>query len=403
MELDVPLLHRWFRAYYASERIVPPTRFGRRDFGFMFFDRGFMLRHTAFTRASELSHFLVDRVPAHAYHSTAYYKEPAAATMAEKGWLGADLIFDLDADHLDGAESMSYEEMLAQIKVEFIKLVDVFLIGDLGFDTDDVHIVFSGGRGYHAHISHPKVQSLDSHERREVVDYVTGNGLDMEWAFPAQTSMAKEFRDRTVVYRTRSIPPTSAGGWRGRMRQGLEELVEEMENSAPEELRQALPALEGTSDRVIQAMRRDLFSTTKGVRGTDLLLEKGNLEALSRQNYQDLLLKVLEENIAPRFKGEVDEPVTSDVKRLIRLPYSLHGKTGLRVTPLTRDQLDDFEPLRDAIPGAFTDEPLRVMSEGRVEASIRGERFVVDGEGELPTYAAVFMAAKRMVSTAMVR
>ncbi|MCA1813180.1 MAG: hypothetical protein LC624_04420 [Halobacteriales archaeon] len=32
--------------------------------------------------------------------------------------------------------------------------------------------------------------------------------------------------------------------------------------------------------------------------------------------------------------GETDEPVTSDVKRLIRLPGSVHGKTGLRVVPV---------------------------------------------------------------------
>ena len=31
--------------------------------------------------------------------------------MEEKKWLGADLIFDLDADHVQGAETMTYRDM----------------------------------------------------------------------------------------------------------------------------------------------------------------------------------------------------------------------------------------------------------------------------------------------------
>src|SRR5690606_32198531 len=44
-----------------------------------------------------------------------------------------------------------------------------------------------------------------------------------------------------------------------------------------------------------------------------------------------------------------DEPVTTDTKRLIRLPSSLHGGSGLRVTPLAPKDLDDFDPLVDAV------------------------------------------------------
>src|SRR5207245_11160993 len=51
-------------------------------------------------------------------------------------------------------------------------------------------------------------------------------------------------------------------------------------------------------------------------------------------------------------KRETDEPVTSDIKRLIRLPHSLHGKTGLAVIPMTREALDGFLPLRAATPTA---------------------------------------------------
>ena len=68
--------------------------------------------------------------------------------MDQKGWMGAELIFDLDADHLANADKMTYDEMLVQIRSEMISLVDDYIMGDLGFSEDQVHISFSGGRGY---------------------------------------------------------------------------------------------------------------------------------------------------------------------------------------------------------------------------------------------------------------
>ena len=44
-----------------------------------------------------------------------------------------------------------------------------------------------------------------------------------------------------------------------------------------------------------------------------------------------------------------DEPVTTDIKRLIRLPTSLHGGSGFRVTPLSTGDLAGFDPLIDAV------------------------------------------------------
>jgi DNA primase small subunit len=124
MDANSRFLVRSFRKYYRENKPIMPSRFGRREFGFMFFDRTYMQRHTAYPRGEDLHRDLVVQVPAHCYYSTAYYRSPGAPTMEEKGWLGADLIFYLDADHLEGAENMTYTEMLAQVKTEMIRLVD---------------------------------------------------------------------------------------------------------------------------------------------------------------------------------------------------------------------------------------------------------------------------------------
>ena len=91
--------------------------------------------------------------------------------------------------------------------------------------------------------------------------------------------------------------------------------------------------------------------------------------------------------------------MTSDIKRLIRLPSSLHGKTGLRVIPLTRDQVDDFRPLRDAVPDTWTDDPVSMRLANRINLEIRGEAFnVAPGVNDVPQYLAVFLAARGLAT-----
>ena len=133
MDQNSRFLLKMFRRYYKENEMPMPSRFGRREFGFMYFDRDFMQRHMSFSNPTEMRRFMIAQVPKHSYYSTAYYRRPNAPTMEEKGWMGADLIFDLDADHLEGAEDMSYSQMMDQIKKEMINLLDSFLYNDLGF------------------------------------------------------------------------------------------------------------------------------------------------------------------------------------------------------------------------------------------------------------------------------
>src|SRR3989449_4030885 len=134
-EATTSFLKAEFRRYYEAMKPILPDRFGRREFGFMFWTAGIVQRHLGFSREEELRSFLSSRVPAHAYYSSAYYETPNAPTMEEKGWLGADLIFDLDADHLPGAQRMTYPEMLEAIRLKIVKLYDEFLIEDFGVDV----------------------------------------------------------------------------------------------------------------------------------------------------------------------------------------------------------------------------------------------------------------------------
>ncbi len=219
---------RWFRDYYSRSAMPAPFDFTGREFGFMFFDKDFVRRHVGFRSPEDLGRYLVSQVPMHVYYSSAHYENPSAPKMEQKGWRGADLVFDLDADHIPGADKMTYEEMLYVVKQDMIRLLDDFLLGDLGFAEEEVRITFSGGRGYHAHVQSDRVQRLGSHERSEVVDFVSGTDLDFEWIFKERSSMKKEYKTVTKVEMSTLIPPEGSGGWKGKVRKRLSELMSEV-------------------------------------------------------------------------------------------------------------------------------------------------------------------------------
>ncbi|MDD1773858.1 MAG: DNA primase catalytic subunit PriS [Methanomassiliicoccales archaeon] len=398
MSGELEFVMKWFRKYYADSPPPPPNRFGRREFGFMFFDKTFVQRHLAFPKASDLNAFLRERVPAHVYYSSAYYELPAAATMEEKKWLGADLIFDLDADHIKGAGGLSYTDMLAKVKSEMTRLLDDFILGDLGFNPNDIRVVFSGGRGYHVHVFDPRVLGLKSHERREIVDYITGTDLDFDWVFEEKAFEKRQFKQVTRVSKARLIPSTASGGWRRRMRIGVGRLLDSLEGLSAQDVRARFTDAKDAPDKLVEEMLNDLFSRRGGRRGRDIMLGNDTFEVFSSQRGQLLFLRMLEGSVKDDLEGQVDEPVTSDIKRLIRLPRSLHGKTGLEVVPMSRSELDEFDPLRDAVPDLLPDDPVKVVVDAKADIRLRGERFSLQGATEVPTFAAVFLVCRRMAT-----
>ncbi len=413
-EVTAEFLRSAFRRYYKATRPILPDRFGRREFGFMFFNASMVQRHLGFAKEDELRDFLVNRAPAHAYYSSAYYETPGAPTMEEKGWLGADLVFDLDADHIPTAKQMTYPEMLEAVRAKIVKLYDEFLKADFGFEGDRMRLVFSGGRGYHIHVFDDRVWSLGSHERREIVDWITGKGLDVDAAFRESAFDSREFQGRVRVKKRLVAPTQGEGGWRGKIFRGMRELTTKLEALPHDEAIAFLTSFEGVKEGEAEDLYENLFKprTTKPrmIRGVDRLRE-GQIEALSDKG-RDLLIRVVKDLQQVRLdeyhgvalegitqRGETDEPVTSDIKRLIRMPSSLHGKTGLAVTPLTRDGIEDFRPLRDAVPPIWTDDRVTMRLASKINLEIRGEAFnLAPGVSKIPQFLAIFLAARGLAS-----
>lgn len=350
-------IRRNFAEYYADgSSICLPSFVRRREFGFALFEGG-MLRHKRFEDGVELEGFLQAHVPSDAYFSCAYYEDPEAE-MERKGWLGADLVFDIDADHIPtpcgkvhdwwtcgdchfvgkgltpekcpacGGEKFDVktwpcEACLEAAKAETIKLLDM-LMRDFGFSDKDVHVFFSGHRGYHVHVESKIVEELDAAARKEIVDYVCGLGLDTGFDRFAEGGSNKKFP---------ISPRLDDLGWRGRLSRSMYDFVMKGE---VEGYREA-----GLSEEVFGTIRKNRAVI---LRHWD---DVGPYKATKDVGFETW--RKIVESCVDSLSAKIDTVVTTDVHRLIRLTGALHGKTGLKKVGFPISEIETFDPFKSGV------------------------------------------------------
>ena len=372
-----------FRDYYRRRTPALPPAAERREWGYIPFTDSpgtTMVRHNSLLDLGDLGAFLQQTRPRHVYFSAGRYDDPGASTMDAKGWQGSDLIFDLDADHLPGIDpdKVPYPEMLAACKEELGRLLAI-LREDFGFE--DLTVVFSGGRGYHVHVREDAVRSLSRDARREVVDYIRGNDISFDELVRTET-VAGAF-GRSTPAEKRSLP--TGGGWGGRIHRRLLRELDELTALPSDEAIDRLCEIEGIgADRARKVMTAATNSRDAIAAGT-IDVNEGVLR----------LARHLATEVVAAQGAAIDEPVTTDTHRLIRLPGSLHGGTALVVRPIDPDTLDAFDPLEDAIPEPFVGHEITVRTDGGPPVELGGETFTLpDGLTSLPEYVAMFLMAR---------
>ena len=370
-----------FRGYYSSAKITLPPRFTAREWGFLNWGGGIMNRHVRFGTATEINNYLKKIAPAHSYHSVAYYKDPGSKLMVEKKWQGADLIFDLDADHLPEMEEVkkgkiTFSKLMDYIREQTYRLVHDVLLGDFGLDEKDMLITFSGGRGYHVHVRTPSVLSLPSGARRELSDYMTGKGLNLDNIL-IDAGYTKEFaiRGKGIERKhldVKKLPPSYSKGWSGIVSRKISSMFDNLRLQQGEDLTNKLKELRLEKINInYKNSNEDIFNN------------------IAKKHQKNLVrIAVKEAAIFP------DEPVTGDVHRLIRLPGSLHGGSGLRVTTMTSKELEDFDPMTKAI--AFGDELVKIRSIVKHPVSMGNiAKLMPETIVEVPEKAAIYFMARK--------
>lgn len=377
--------HR-FGQYYQHAPLWSPPRIKTREWMFIPFGGAPPLRHKSFSDVGQVQSFLSQRAMHSCFYSTAYWRRPYELKMADKLWQGADLIFDLDGDHLPGVTDRDFPGMLAVIQEQAWSLWNDFLEPEFGFSEEHLQVTFSGHRGFHLHYRDPRLFHLDSEARRELVSHIRGEGVDV------QGGLAR-YHDH------------DAKGWTQRIRDGMDEMMVTLrsihrgDDGSPAELRRLEAALQSlqdregnTSQRSAAAIKRlaELMDHDKRIQR----LKEGKFELLG--NYQTLFLNLLkaDASVVLGSAGETDEVVTIDVRRQIRWPTSLHGKSGMRVTEFPLSRLDPdggrpYNPLHDAFVLGMdeahevewiVDDAIAQFGERRFESNL-GERIRIHESG----------------------
>lgn len=363
-----------FREYYERAEVQAPQEIERREWGVGGWERKIEVRHIRIANSQELKGRLVMESPLFISYSAAYYEFPDMRPMARKNWLGADLVFDLDADHLElpcksrHGPKWVCEECLNAVKEESIKLLEQFLIPDFGFSRKEIGVNFSGNRGYHIHVTDKSVRGLGAYARREIVDYLTGVGIDFE-SMGFERMPVPGRRDGKLIG-----PAPTDPAWQGRIAKLVSRLVAEKRLEEIGMGERDAARIYKKSEQFLESIRNGKWDAVR----------VGNKERF----WRDVVGR-----LGVRLGDRIDQNVTADASRLIRLPDSLHGESALLAKRV--GSIDKFDPLKDAV--VFGKQPVRIKIKKAPQFRLGEQTFgpFKDEEAELPEQAALFLLCKK--------
>jgi len=424
---DLEYLKRLFKAYYKENpsEISVVNDFDHREFGFIPWDTKVMMnRHMSFTNIDSLVKFLINNGPKHVYSSGALYIQPENQEMKNKEYYGCDFLIDIDVDHFytpckddhdiwyckecgNNGRGMPEKcpdcgkskfktlnwickECLNVAKNEIIKLIYDFLLPDFGISIKDIKIAFSGHRGYHLKIENEKLRTLSSDERREIVDYITGENISFE------NFGLRRIGENIFGFSRETL------GWPQKILRKIEEILRKP-NLEIETLLSDKKRFNFSGKKIENFLnyKDDFLNTIKNYQRNNWTLFGFNLN-----DWNKFLVPIVEE-----IGIEVDTPVTIDIHRLIRYPGSLHGQTGFKVQELLPDEIEVFSPLDEPNekldPIVFKSEKSILKKIEIVEpevpiTKIKGNNYGPYTQGEIievPHHIAVFLLCKGVAKT----
>lgn len=348
-ERTIAFLRQAYKEYYfrGSDSIELPEDVESREFGYIPFGGG-MVRHLSFKSKGEALAEILKQSPSSVYCSNARYEFPTRP-IEEKGWLGAELIFDIDATDIPTSCKKGHdlwycekchasgklprpakcpkcsgpavefhgvcEECLDAAKDHAARVVG-FLTEDFGVGSEAIRIYFSGNRGYHLHVYDRRFEPFDQQARAEIAEYVRGSTLP-----PSQT-MAATLRRRMPV------GPQGAG-WTRRVTAYVAE---------------------------------------------------------HNPNYGGTLQKLVSEAVSSQ-RAMVDASVTTDIHRVFRLAGTLHGNTGM--SKMRVKALASFDPQEEPVVLGAKPVKIDVSFYPKFRVKHRDLGPFKSETVELPTFAAV--------------
>jgi DNA primase small subunit len=364
-----------FRKYYFYHysQLELHELINEHEFGFRLFD-GKIHRHLAFNDKKELYAYIIKFSPSDIFYSSSRYQNPRAE-IDQKGWIGSDLIFDIDGKdlHLECAQShnlvmckecgfiskgiISKCEVCNSTRLQIIeipctrcfkslngevkKLVEI-LYDDFGIDKECIFVYFSGNNGYHIHVVDKIFYGASAKKRNAFAQYLMCKGYMIE-----NLGFRKNAEGVLIPMHNKIL---CNQGWRKRIFDSMH-----------------LP---------IQNHRID-----------DKFVKKYNrMEGANSNNIKDIISTCIF-----NLSAKIDPNVTMDIHRIFRLAGSINSKSGL-IKAFCKD-LDSFNPFVDAC--FIGDSSVEIESKLDIKISLKGKQFnIKTGMNALPEYVAAYVICK---------
>ncbi|MEE8168760.1 MAG: DNA primase catalytic subunit PriS [Candidatus Hydrothermarchaeales archaeon] len=282
------------------------TAIENREFGFDHDGTGPSDRYNQIYSLDQLEKFLELRYPYAAYSSISFYERPHN----REGWLNAELVFDIDAKDLPmrrcTCEAGNVCSTCLEDAKEFLFLITDALEGDLG--VKEIRYVYSG-RGYHVRIFDEDLMCIGSTERGYILDYISGSVIPNDDRLKLKRGYPKVFKDRLLKF---------------------------LELADEKKLKEISSIGAKKAGEIIKAKRRIANE-----------VEEGNFKTLEGILKQESYTKFME-YLRSINASMLDGKVTVDVKRILRLPSSLHSAVSMKC--MVVKNLEKFDPFKDAVP-----------------------------------------------------
>ncbi len=368
-------LERVFRKHYfnCNSNIEIDDFVSQREFGFRLFD-GHIRRHLNFNNKNELVANIIKHSPSDIFCSSSRYHNPSAS-IDQKGWIGSDLIFDIDGKdlHLECAQihNLTYckkcklitskvhlnciecrsasiqiieipcQKCIKHLKLEVRKLIEI-LCDDFGIDNNSINIYFSGNNGFHIHVKDDKFFKSTSIKRSALTQYLLGKGyLTDNLGFRLNGSDKVTILSNKILYNV---------GWRARL---MKQLHLQLKNHRIDE---------------------------KFIKKINSIKETSKVG----------LLNVISSEIE-NLSVKIDPNVTMDIHRIFRLAGTVNSKSGLIKFHCL--DLESFNPFNDACINE--DSMVEINSKIEMKLIMKGMSYRIKmGVNCLPEFVAVYVVSK---------
>lgn len=406
-QFTVSYLRDLFRSHYLHNPVTSTIALEKREVGIGDFGKKISARHLSFANNTELNRFLLEKTPFYISYSTAYYKYPERRPMENKILEGSDIVYEFDADDFNlpckeehdvwfcpACESFGKghkdicpdcqgkveviewvcDKCLGHAKSETLRLMD-FLETEFKLDPSSFVISFSGSKGYHLRVTDKSIIPLSKSSRLQMMNYIQGKDINLE-------KLGFEYKGK----QWHCPSPEIKDGWAGKLMIFLRNYIQNMNE---ETLKKDFGFSKVKIQRVLER-KEDILNKMYN----NILWHNFTSDSVKDAKFWEDLLAIA----ISRLGFRIDPMSSSDIYKIMRMPDTIHGGTGLLSSKLKdREALEKFDPFLD--PVLFRPDKER---NGEVARPIPKFRLLEKEFGpynlgeriELPEYASVYLLLK---------